>query len=84
MAKPQAGKAYSARLTFGKVPVATAFLSVGCRANLSGALIKGDGAIAGHVATCTLADPGDARGENLVVTVKVSGRHGVALVRHAG
>jgi uncharacterized protein YkwD len=81
--KPHAGAAYSARLSFGRVPVATSALAVRCRARLSGELMRGDGAIAGHVATCTWSIPAHARGERLVVTVKVSGRHGVSLVRKA-
>jgi hypothetical protein len=81
--KPYAGKAYAVRLSFGRVPVATSALALGCRAVLSGERMKGTGDIAGHAATCTWTIPGDARGEKLVVIVKVSGRHGVSLVRTA-
>jgi hypothetical protein len=45
--------------------------------------MHGAGAIAGHVATCTWRIPARARGRRLVVRVKVSGRHGVSLVRSA-
>ena len=83
VAKPHAGDAYKARMSFGRVPVATSALGVGCRARLSGKALSGDGEIAGHVATCTWKIPADAKGERLVVTVKVSGRHGVSLVRRA-
>ncbi len=82
-AKPHAGEVYAVRMSFGRVPVATDALSVHCRARLSGGLLKGSGDIAGHVATCTWKIPGGARGEHLRVSVKVSGRHGVSLVRHA-
>jgi len=70
-------------MSFGKVPVSTSALDIGCRARLSGASIKGDGDIAGHVATCAWTIPAGSGGERLVVTVKVSGRHGVSLVRRA-
>jgi hypothetical protein len=70
-------------MSFGRVPVATSALEVGCRARLAGKLLKSSGDIAGHVATCTWKIPAGARGEQLKVTVKVSGRHGVSLVRHA-
>ena len=83
VAKPHAGKAYVVRMSFGRVPVSTSHLNVGCRGRLSGKLLKSTGDIAGHVATCTWKIPADARGEQLRVTVKVSGRHGVSLVRHA-
>ena len=83
VAKPHAGKPYIAQMSFGRVPVATSALDVACRARLSGKRLKGSGDIAGHVATCSWKIPADARGERLIVTVKVSGRHGVALVRHA-
>ena len=64
------------RMSFGRVPVATSPLNVGCRGRLSGKLLS-SGDIAGHVATCTWQIPANARGEQLKVTVKVSGRHGV-------
>jgi uncharacterized protein YkwD len=83
VAKPHAGTAYAARMSFGRVRVATSALAVGCRARLSGKRLQGSGDIEGHVATCTWQIPENARGERLVVTVKVSGRHGVSLVRHA-
>ena len=83
VAKPHAGKQYVVRMAFGRVPVSTSTLDVGCRGRLSGKLLKSSGAIAGHVATCTWKIPADARGEQFKVTVKVSGRHGVSLVRHA-
>jgi hypothetical protein len=83
VAKPHAGDTYKARMSFGRVPVATSALGIGCRARLSGKSLAGDGAIAGHLATCTWKIPADAKGERLVVTVKVSGRHGVSLVRRA-
>jgi hypothetical protein len=65
------------------VPVATSALALGCRARLSGERLKGTGDIAGHAATCTWTIPASARGEKLVVIVKVRGRHGVSLVRIA-
>lgn len=83
VSKPHAGKAYAARLSFGRVPVTTSALAVGCRARLSGELLKGDGSIDGHVATCTWSIPAKARGEHLVVRVAVKGRHGVSLMRTA-
>ena len=83
VAKPRAGKPYAVLMSFGRVPVATSALNVGCRARLSGKLLKGSGDISGHVATCTWKIPADARGEHFTVTIKVSGRHGVSLVRHA-
>ena len=83
MSKPRAGEAYAVRMSFGRVPVATAALAVGCRARLAGARLKGTGEIAGHAATCKWKIPASARGEHLVVIVKVSGRHGVSLVRTA-
>jgi uncharacterized protein YkwD len=82
-AKPHAGATYAVRMSFGRVPVASSALAVGCHARLSGKRLTGRGDIAGHAATCTWQIPGDARGESLHVTVKVSGRHGVSLVRHA-
>ncbi len=81
--KPHAGEAYAVRMAFGRVPVATSALSVGCRARLSGKILDGSGDIAGHVATCKWKIPAGARGEHLRVTVKVTGHHGVSLVRHA-
>jgi hypothetical protein len=83
VAKPHAGAIYAARLSFGRVPVATSSLAVRCHARLSGRSLPGTGEIAGHVATCTWAIPAGAGGERLVVVVKVSGRHGVSLVRNA-
>jgi uncharacterized protein YkwD len=83
VAKPHAGEAYTARMSFGRVPVATSALAVGCRARVAGTRFWGKGDIAGHVASCTWQIPAGARGERLVVTVKVSGRHGVSLVRRA-
>jgi hypothetical protein len=81
--KPQAGKPYAVRLSFGRVPVATSALALGCRARLSGERLKPTGDIAGHAATCTWSIPANARGEKLVVRVRISGRHGVSLVRTA-
>jgi uncharacterized protein YkwD len=81
--KPHAGKPYAVRMSFGRVPVSTSHLDVGCRGRLSGKLLKSSGDIAGHVATCTWKIPADASGEQFKLTVKVSGRHGVSLVRHA-
>jgi hypothetical protein len=83
VAKPHAGKSYSARMSFGRVRVATSALAVGCRARIAGRRLHGRGDIAGHAATCTWQIPHDMRGERLVVSVKVSGRHGLSLVRHA-
>ena len=82
-AKPHAGSPYSVRLSFGRVPVSTAALALHCTARLSGKVITGAGDIAGHVATCSWRIPAGTRGERLVVRVKVSGRHGVSLVRSA-
>jgi hypothetical protein len=45
--------------------------------------MRGAGGVNGHVATCRWSIPANARGKRLVVTVKVRGRHGVSLVRHA-
>jgi uncharacterized protein YkwD len=82
-AKPHAGDPYRVRMSFGRVPVATAALSVHCRARLAGLRLRGAGEIAGHIATCTWRIPAKASGRRLVVHVKVSGRHGVSLVRSA-
>jgi uncharacterized protein YkwD len=82
-AKPYAGKPYAVHMAFGRVPVATSALAVGCRARLSGKRLKGSGDVAGHAATCTWTIPGNARGKKLVVRVKVRGRHGVSLARTA-
>jgi hypothetical protein len=82
-AKPHAGDRYRVRLSFGRVPVSTDALSVRCRARLAGVRMRGSGAVAGHVATCTWQLPAAARGERLVVHVTVSGRHGVSLARSA-
>jgi hypothetical protein len=82
-AKPHAGDPYRARLSFGRVPVATAALSLHCHARIAGRLLRGTGEIAGHVATCTWRIPARAGGKRLLVRVKVSGRHGVSLVRSA-
>ena len=81
--KPQAGSAYTVRMSFGRVPVATSALAVRCRAKLPGKRMRGSGEIAGHTATCTWSIPAGASGKHLVVRVKVSGRHGVTLVRRA-
>jgi uncharacterized protein YkwD len=83
VAKPQAGQDYTVHMSFGRVRVATSSLAVGCRARLAGERMRGAGDVAGHVATCKWSIPGDAGGKRLVVTVKVRGRHGVSLVRHA-
>ena len=82
-AKPHAGTPYSVQLSFGRVPVATAALTLHCGARLAGRSLAGDGAIAGHVATCRWQIPANAHGARLVVRVRVSGRHGVSLVRSA-
>ena len=81
--KPHAGQNYVVHMSFGSVRVATASLAITCRARLAGRHMKGAGAITGHVATCAWAIPDGADGRRLAVTVKVSGRHGVSLVRHA-
>jgi hypothetical protein len=81
--KPYAGRDYSAQLSFGRVPVATAALDIGCRARLAGKRLKGTGDIVGHAATCTWTIPDGARGERLVVRVKIEGRHRVSLARAA-
>ena len=83
VAKPHAGTVYAARLSFGRVPVATSALAVRCHAKLSGESLKGAGEIVGHAATCKWSIPAGARGAHLHITVKVSGRHGVSLVRDA-
>ena len=83
VAKPHAGEPYTVRMSFGRVPVSTSALDVACRARLSGKRLKSSGDIAGHVATCTWKIPAGAGGEKLKVTVKISGKHGVSLVRHA-
>jgi uncharacterized protein YkwD len=82
-AKPHAGDAYTVRMAFGRVPVATSALAVRCHARLSGKRLSGTGEIAGHVATCTWQIPEGAGGDRLVARVKISGRHGVSLVRSA-
>jgi hypothetical protein len=82
-AKPHAGDRYRVRMAFGRVAVATAALSVRCRARVAGARLRGRGAIVGHVATCTWRIPVTAGGRRLAVRVKVSGRHGISLVRSA-
>ena len=81
--KPHAGQNYVVHMSFGSVRVATASLAITCRARLAGRHMKGAGAITGHVATCAWAIPDGADGRRLAVTVKVSGRHGISLVRHA-
>ena len=83
VAKPHAGTVYAARLSFGRVPVATSALAVRCHAKLSGESLRGAGAIARHAAICKWSIPATARGERLVITVRISGKHGVSLVRHA-
>ena len=83
VAKPRAGTVYAARLSFGRVPVATSALAVRCHAKLSGTSLKGAGEIVGHAATCKWSIPANARGKHLRITVKISGRHGVSLVRSA-
>ncbi|HSS57572.1 MAG TPA: CAP domain-containing protein [Solirubrobacteraceae bacterium] len=83
VAKPRAGEHYTVRMSFGRVRVATESLAIGCRARLGSRHLRGTGEIEGHVATCTWAIPARAEGRRLAVTVKVSGRHGIALVRHA-
>ena len=70
-------------LSFGRVPVSTAALTLHCTARLSGRTITGAGDIAGHVRDLQLADSANTGGERLVVRVKVSGRHRVSLVRSA-
>jgi uncharacterized protein YkwD len=82
-ARPHAGAAYRVRLSFGGVAVAAPGLSVGCRARLAGIRVRGAGAIAGHVATCTWQIPAKAGGQRLVVHVRISGRHGVSVARSA-
>jgi uncharacterized protein YkwD len=82
-ARPHAGDRYRVRMAFGRVKVATAALSVRCRARVAGVRLRGRGEIAGHVATCTWRIPAKARGRRLAVRVKVSGRHGISLVRGA-
>jgi uncharacterized protein YkwD len=81
--KPLAGHDYVVHMSFGSVRVATRSLAITCRARLAGRHVKGAGAITGHVATCAWAIPAGADGRRLAVTVKVSGRHGISLVRHA-
>ena len=81
--KPHAGQDYVVHMSFGSVRVATENLAVTCRAKLAGQHMRGKGEIADHVATCTWAIPAGADGKRLEVTVKVSGRHGISLVRHA-
>jgi hypothetical protein len=70
-------------MSFGRVRVATESLAIGCRARIGSTHWWGTGEIAGHVATCTWAIPERAGGRRLAVTVKVRGRHGITLVRHA-
>jgi uncharacterized protein YkwD len=81
--KPHAGDAYTVRMSFGRVPVATSALAVRCHAKLSGKRLEGTGEIAGHVASCTWQIPEGAGGDHLHARVKISGRHGVSLVRSA-
>ena len=50
-AKPHAGTPYSVQLSFGRVPVATAALTLHCGARLAGRSLAGAGAIAGQAAT---------------------------------
>ena len=83
VAKPHAGQDYAVRMAFGPVRVATENLAVRCRAKLADKRMRGKGEIADHVATCTWAIPAGADGKRLKVTVKVTGRHGISLVRHA-
>ena len=83
MTKPHAGEDYAVRMAFGPVRVATENLAVRCRAKLAGKRMRGKGEIGDHVATCTWAIPAGADGKRLKLTVKVTGRHGISLVRHA-
>ena len=82
-AKPHAGDSYTVRVSFGRVPVATSALAVRCRARVSGKRLEGAGAIDGHQATCTWQIPDSAGGLRFLARVKISGRHGVSLVRSA-
>jgi hypothetical protein len=82
-ARPHAGAAYRVRLSFGGVPASAPGLSVGCHARLAGIRVRGAGAIAGHVATCTWQIPARAGGQRLVVRVRISGRPGVSVARSA-
>ena len=81
--KPHAGEDFAVRMAFGPVRVATENLAVRCRAKLAGKRMPGKGEIADHVATCTWAIPAGADGKRLKLTVKVTGHHGISLVRHA-
>ena len=63
--KPHAGEDYAVHMSFGSVRVATASLAITCRAPPCGPALKGAGAIAGHVATCTWAIPAGADGKRL-------------------
>jgi len=83
VAKPHAGENYAVRLAFGPVRVATENLAVRCRAKLAGKRMRGKGEIADHLATCTWAIPAGADGKRLKLTIKVTGHHGISLVRHA-
>jgi uncharacterized protein YkwD len=83
VAKPHAGQDYAVRMAFGPVRVATENLAVRCRAKLAGKRMRGKGEIGDHVATCTWAIPAGADGKRLKLTVKVTGHHGISLVRHA-
>ena len=74
VAKPHAGKPYVVRMSFGRVPVSTSHLDVGCRGRLAGKLLK---STVTSPATSRSA-PGRSRptraARQLRVTVKVSGR----------
>src|SRR3954447_18793105 len=49
---PHAGKPYAVHMAFGRVPVSTSTLHVGCRARVGRKHLKSSGDIAGHHATC--------------------------------
>ena len=80
---PHAGMPYAVQMSFGRVPVSTSSLDLRCRGRIAGKLLESSGDIAGHVATCHWKLPADARGELLKMTVRISGRSGVSLVRRA-
>jgi hypothetical protein len=80
---PHAGMPYAVQMTFGRVPVSTSTLHVRCRGRLVGKVLKSSGDIAGHVATCTWKLPAGTRGELFKMTVRISGRSGVSVVRRA-
>ena len=81
---PHAGKPYAVRMAFGPRARRDRRRShVRCRARVAGKRLKSSGRHRRSRRDVQLEAPGGARGERLKMTVKISGRHGVSLVRRA-